>query len=220
MDKKKLIISIILMILIVAGIIVVCTKGFNVGLSLRPHNTLEYSFNSVYNLSEIEKICDEVFKNKNYRIRDVEIFKDTIYIEANTITEEEKVALVEKLDLINQAEVSEETDKETTNYYFYYDANIRLRDEVEQYIMPSVITIVILSVYIGIRYNKLNNGKFYITVLKVIFEMAILLLTILSVVAILRISVEKILFTILVFVELVYLTVKFGYMENKLNEVK
>ena len=151
MDKKKLIISIILMVLIVVGIIVVCIKGFNVGLSLRPHNTLEYSFNSVYNLSEIQKICDEVFKNKNYRIRDVEIFKDTIYIEANKITEEEKVALVEKLDLINQAEVSsEETDDETTNYYFYYDANIRLRAEVEQYIMPSVITIVILSVYIAI----------------------------------------------------------------------
>lgn len=220
MDKKKLIISIILMILIVIGIIVVCVKGFNVGLSLRPHNTLEYSFNKIYDLNEVEKICNEVFKNKKYRIRNVEIFGDRIYIESNTITEEEKTALLEKLDLINQDEDSNEDEEESVKYYFYYDSNIRLRDEIEQYIIPSVITIVILSVYVAIRYNKLNKGKFYITVLKMIFEMILLLLIILSIVAIFRIPVEKILFSILVFVELVYLTIKFGYMENKLNDIK
>ena len=64
MNKKKKIILGIILAIIFIGIIVVAFKGFNVGLSLRPHHTFYFVFEQEYNVEDVEKICKEVFKDK------------------------------------------------------------------------------------------------------------------------------------------------------------
>lgn len=222
MDKKKKIIGIAVLAIILIGIIVVILKGFNVGLSLRAHDTLKFVFDQKYDMKDIKTICDEVLNGKTYRIRGVEVFDDAIYIESSSITEEEKEKLIEKLDNLYIEENDEvlETDEtdadteETEKYQFFSDSNIRLRDEVEPYILPiSISTLVILG-YTAIRFKKFNDGKVHKTLLSLIIESLVLMLTILSIIAILRIPVEKVLFNILIFIELIYLVIKFTYMEK------
>lgn len=228
MDKKKKIICGILLSVILIGIIVVIFKGFNVGLSLRSHDTFKFVFEQKYELRDIKNICKEVFKNKDYRIRGVEVFDDAVYIEAATITEEEQKTLSEKLDNLYKQEetvtedvegTTEETVDETKNYEFFSDSNIRLRDEVQPYVIPVCISTLVILVYTVIRFKRLNDGRIHKTLLSLIVETLVLVLTILSVIAICRIPLEKIMFSVLIIVEIIYLIIKFALMEKKLKEI-
>lgn len=221
MNKKKKIVYGILLAIILIGIIVVMVKGFNVGLSLRPHHTFKFVFDQEYNLNDVEKICDEIFKDKKYRVRGVEVFNDAIYVEASTITEEEQKLLSEKLEILYKQDVSDtqEESSESANYEFFNDSNIRLTDEVKTYIMPICVSALIVLIYVIIRFKKINDGKVYKTLLNLIIESLILVLTVLSIIAIFRISLEKITFSILIILELVYLVIKFACMEKELKKV-
>lgn len=215
MKNKKNIIRIIMLLIILIGVIVVAVKGFNVGLSLRPHHTFYYVFDKEYSKSDLEKVCDEVFKNKDYRIRGVEVFNDAVYIETSTITEEEENALAEKVSALDV----EKAEGEEVAYDIYKDSNIKLTDEVKPYITPVLISGVIILIYTAIRFKKLNKGKVFVTLFNLVIEAAVLALLILSVIAIVRIPLEKITFSALILVEIIYLVIKFIRMENKLKEV-
>lgn len=234
MDKKKKIIGGILLAIIVIGIIVIAVKGFNVGLSLRPHDTFKFVFEQKYNLNDVKSVCKEVFNGKDFRIRGVEVFDDAVYIEASTITAEEQSALAQKLEALYKVgnttkedlDESTESIQETTDvvvenekkYEFFNDSNIRLRDEIKPYILPSCISALIVLVYVAIRFKKLEDGNVHITLIKIILESLILILTILSLIAIFRIPLEKITFSMLIIVEIIYLIIKFACMENELKK--
>lgn len=220
MDKKKKIICGILLAIILIGIIVVIVKGFNVGLSLRPHHTFKFVFEQEYNLEDVKKVCDEIFKDKKYRIRGVEVFNDAIYVESSTITEEEQKLLSEKLENLYKEDTSETEETDVSeNYEFFNDSNIKLTDEMQTYIMPICVSALIVLIYVAIRFKKINDGKIHKTLLSLIIESLLIVLSILSVIAICRIPLEKITFSVLIIVELVYLVIKFACMENKLKEV-
>lgn len=235
MDKKKKIIGGILLAIILIGIIVIILKGFNVGLSLRAHDTFKFVFEQKYELKDIKNVCEEVFKEKDYRIRGVEIFDDAVYIEAISITEDEQKALSEKLENLYKQEqiiiedevegsaseekIEDNTDETTKKYEFFNDSNIKLRDEIKPYVLPVCISALLILVYTAIRYKRLNDGKIHKTLLSLIIESLVLMLTILSVIAIFRVPLEKIMFSILILVELIYLVVKFACMEKKLKEI-
>ena len=221
MNKKKKIIGGIILAVILIGMIVVFVKGFNIGLSLRPHYTLKFVFEQKYELKDVKAICKDVFGKKDFRIRGVEVFDDSVYIEASTITEEEQKLLAQKLGALYKTEKIDETTTEEAeeNYKIYNDSNVRLTEEVKPYILPACISSIIVLFYTAIRFKKLEEGKVHITLVKLIVESLIIILTILSVIAIFRISFEKILFSILIVVEIIYLIIKFVILERKLKEV-
>ena len=95
--NKKIIIF-ALALLILAGIIVVVLKGFNVSLDLRAHDTLKFVFTQKFEKEDVENICKDVFKDKDYKIKKVEVFTDAVYIIAPTITENEEETLLTKLN--------------------------------------------------------------------------------------------------------------------------
>lgn len=117
MDTKKKIVMIVAAVIIVIGIIVVAVKGFNVSLYLKDHTTFQFVFDQTFDKSDIKEICDEVFGDKKYIIRTVEVFDDNVYIISETITEEEQEELLEKLSnlYVDESETSEEavTDETT-----------------------------------------------------------------------------------------------------------
>lgn len=235
-ESKKIIIF-ALVLLILAGIIVVVLKGFNVSLSLRAHDTLKYSFNQKFEQSDIENICNEVFGDQEYQIKTVTVFTDKIYVMSPSITDEQKQNLTSKFYNLYKTEDVEKTkaeeteDKENsekkeegpvegTDYEFYTDAKVRVRDIVKPYVLPSIVSAVIVLVYVAIKYKKLNNGKFYITVAKVLLEMIVILLALLSIIAITRIPFQATVIPILIFIMLVCLVVKFARYEKKLKEME
>ena len=222
MNKKKMTLGIILAVILLIGIIIVAVKGFNVGLSLRPHHTFYFVFDQKYNIEDIEKVCDEVFKDKNYRIRGVEVFDDAVYIEASTISKDEEKLLSEKLDALYKVvdtEAEVETEDTPIHYSIYNDSNIKITDELKPYIMPLCVSSLIILIYTAIRFKKINDGKIYKTLISVIIEGLIVVLLPLSLIAICRIPLEKITFSILIILEIIYLIIKYICMENKLKEV-
>ena len=239
METKKKILIAIIAIIIIAGCIVVGIKGFNVSLYLREHDTLQYTFEQKFNKDDVISIGNEVFGEKDFEVRTVEVFDDSVYIISETISEEEKQALLEKLSALYQESTDEETnteqtaenvadtetnetintDSETTSvvdelvegtdYNVYHDSKIRLRDLLRPYILPTIISAIIIIVCMIIRYKILKSEKVIKNTLKVIGKSIILLLLLLSIVAILRIPVSTWILPGMMFFVLIYLVINF-----------
>ena len=220
MNKKRKITLGIILAVILIGIIVVFLKGFNVGLSLRPHHTFYFVFEQEYNVEDVKKVCKEVFNGKAFRIRGVEVFNDAVYIESSTITESEEKVLAEKLDALHKSEkVEENNSEEDIRYEVYHDSNIKILDEIKPYGLPICLSALIVLVYTAIRFKKLNDGKIYKTLSNLIIESLLVVLLPLSLIAIIRLPLEMITFSVLIIVEIIYLIIKFAILENKLKEV-
>lgn len=131
MKKNKVILFVLALVLLI-GIIIVCVRGFKVSLNLRAHDTLKFVFDQKFKKSDITKICDEVFKDKEYEIRTVEVFSDAVYIMSPMITEAQEKALLEKLDALYQndeAKKSEEGIEETVSAE---EVNLETDENIEQ----------------------------------------------------------------------------------------
>ena len=98
LDGNKKIILLGLILLIVAGIIVVALKVFNVSLILQQHESVNIFICKEVNLKDIKSICNEVFGNKRVVLRNVELFDDSVNINVESITNEEKEVLVSKIN--------------------------------------------------------------------------------------------------------------------------
>lgn len=228
--KKILIFAISLLIL--AGIIVVVLKGFNVSLELRAHDTLKFVFNQKFEISDIDKVCKDVFKDKEYKVKEVEVFADAIYIIAPSITENEQETLLIKLnDLYNKENSTEENSENTEktifeklekgkDYDFYTDSKVRIRDIAKPYIVPAIISSVIIGIYISVKYRKLHNGVFMIPVCETLGEMLLVLLSVLSLIAIIRIPFTSSVIPIIIFIMLAALMGRLVKLERELKNIE
>lgn len=173
-SETKKIIGFACALLIIAGIIVVVLKGFNVDLSLRQHDTFKFVFDQKFEKNDIDSICKDVFGDKEYEIKTVEVFTDAVYIISPTITEKEENKLKDSFSKLYPNEESiDKTEEEITDesedividennisevnedvvddnnlikgvdYDLYKDAKVRIRDIVNPYILPSVISLII-----------------------------------------------------------------------------
>ena len=232
--KKNKIILFILALILLAGIIIVCLKGFKVSLDLRAHDTLKFIFDQKFEMSDITKICDEVFKKKEYEVKTVEVFSDAVYIISPEISEKEQENLLEKLDELykTEEEPTETTTEETENtedqtifdkltegekYDFYHDSKVRIRDIVKPYIVPSCICALIISIYIGIKYRKLGNGFFIVC--KTLGEMLVVLLEVMALVAITRVPFTNAVVPVVMFIVVVSLCIRLFMYEKKLEKL-
>lgn len=233
-DNKK-IVNFALVLLIIAGLIVVILKGFNVSLSLRAHDTLKFVFDQKFEMNDIKQVCKDVFGEKEYQVKTVEVFSDAVYIISPTITDEEKNNLLEKLDglyktdeennEVAETENAEETStvanlEEGKDYSFYTDAKVRLRDVLKPYVKPILIASIIIVIYAGIKYRKLNNGKVYLTLFNFIIEMLEIALALISITVICRIPVQTGMLPIMIFLLLICITAKFAKYEKELDNLK
>ena len=187
--KKLLMFSLIVFIL--AGIIVVLFKGFNIDLQLRSHDTIEYIVGKDFEIKKIEEISKEIFVGKPVVVRVIEVFDDAVSIKSSQITEEEKNNLIVKLNENFGTEYSSEDIKIITN------PGLRLRQIIKPYILPSLISFGLIYILYIIRFIK-NIGK------KVFFESIGLLLlmnlAIFSFIAISRLYINTITIPIVLFI--------------------
>lgn len=196
--KKVLILGIVL--LIIAGIIVVALKGFNVSLMFGRHDVIELNVGKEVNLDDIERVCSETLGNKRFILKEIKEFKDSFQLNVESITDDEKTALVSK---INE---KFETEKSVDDLTITTVANKRIRDSVRIYIVPVIIVYAIIYIYILIKDRKNNDKKI---VLDNLWKTILSELILLSLIAITRIPVTDTLFFVLVavaFAELTYST--------------
>lgn len=201
--KKTKIIAIIIAIIIIAGIAVTATIGLNYDLRYQSAQKIELYIEKDFNNSDIKNIVNEVMPNTPVIIQKVEVFEDTVSITAKEITDEQKQNIISKVNEKYGTNLSaDSTEIESIS-------NTRGRDLVKPYIFGFVMSILIILIYIAVRYMNLGVLKTLgQTILALVLTQAVLL----SVIAITRIPVGRLTMPIVVAVyllTLIGLTTKF-----------
>lgn len=201
--KKTKIIAIIIAIIIIAGIAVTATIGLNYDLRYQSAQKIELYIEKDFNNSDIKNIVNEVMPNIPVIIQKVEVFEDTVSITAKEITDEQKQNIISKVNEKYGTNLSaDSTEIESIS-------NTRGRDLVKPYIFGFVMSILIILIYIAVRYMNLGVLKTLgQTILTLVLTQAVLL----SVIAITRIPVGRLTMPIVVAVyllTLIGLTTKF-----------
>lgn len=206
-NKKIILLGVIL--LIIAGIVVVALKGINVSLILQQHESISLLIGKQINLDEIEEICNGVFENKKVILRKIELFDDSVSVIAQSITDEEKSNLIQK---VNEKYGTEFNVEDITIEKY---SNVRVRDLIRPYILPVIISAVLIIIYIIVRFRKQNFMK----ILAKIFGIIILTeLSLASIIAISRIPLLPIMINLMfvvAIIELIILINRESKSENK-----
>lgn len=197
LSGSKKIILLGLVLLIIAGIVIVALKGFNVYIMLEQHESINMVIGKEINLNDIKNICKEVFGNKTVVVRSVEFFNDSFNISVQSITDEEKANLVNK---INEKYT---TDFKAEDISVVKVSNVRIRDLVRPYIKPVIASVIVIIAYLIIRFRKMNTFKLLGKLFAII---ALTELSLASIIAIARVPVSPVivnLMTVIAVVELV-----------------
>lgn len=173
-EKNKVLISIIA-IIVVVGIIMTAVMGFNFDLKYQQAKKVELHINKEFAISDIKQIINEVLGNNGVIIQKVEMFEDTASIIAKDITDEQKSNLITKINEKYGTELSAENTEIVTI------PHTRGRDIVKPYIIPFLISTVIIIVYMAIRYYKLNFIKVVLETIGVLVVAQILLFSIMAI---------------------------------------
>lgn len=152
-SKKTKILSIIILLIIIAGIIVIATKGFNFDLKYEQSQKVELYIAKEFEINDIKAITDEVMGEKQVIIQKVEVFEDTVSITAKEITEEEKNNLITKINEKYGTELSADTIQ------IENISHTKGMDIMTPYIAPFTIATIIILIYMAIRYYKLGSIK-------------------------------------------------------------
>ena len=207
LDNKMKIWSILILAVIVVGIIFITTKGFNFDLRYKESQRIQIDLEKNFEISDIKKILDEIKPNEEILIQKVEVFEDSVAITANEITEEDKTSIINKVNEKYGTELKAESIEIKTI------PHTKLSDIVTPYIVPFIISTILILVYISIRYRKLELVK---VLIKTILTIIILQATFISIIAITRIPVGK----IVIITDIVLYMITFGGIMCKFEKEK
>ena len=177
----KIIISAIIALIILAGIVVVNIWGFNKELQYEKGQSIEIYLEQQVDIAKIKDIVNNEIGTKN-KVQTVEIYEDMVIIRAQSISEEQKNNIVNKIKENYQFEqTAEKTNIKT-------EPETRIRDMYKKYVIPFIISGGLIVVYMGIRYYKKDIVKVIITTIAIPVVAELVLL---SVIAITRIPVGR-----------------------------
>ncbi len=180
--RKQKITMIILAIIIIAGLGITFTLGFNFDLRMQETKKVELYLENSFEIADIKNITNEVFPNQEVMIQKVEVYEDTVSIITKEITEEQKQTLINKINEKYGIELTADSTEIVTI------PHTRGRDLLKPYVMTFSIATIIILAYMMIRYRKLGTIK---TLLKVLFISVIAQVTLFSVIAITRIPIGR-----------------------------
>lgn len=208
-DKKK-IVYIVLACIIIIGSIIIGFKGLNVGLKYKANKQVDIYIGKGFNSNDIKTLVKEVIGNKEVIVQKVEAYEEIASITVEEITDEQLEELNTK---VNEKYELENTVKD--DMVVVEAPRLRLRDLVKQFILPVALSLVIILVYAGIRFRKIDVfevlGK--ILILNILAQMLYL-----SILAIFRIPVNALTVPIAIAIYVVVTLVIFNELETKEKE--
>lgn len=175
----------VIAVIILVGIIVVSTIGFNGDIGSFAKNTqMVIGIEKSFEIKDVESIAKEVFVKENVNVQYVGLFEDIVLIKVAQRTQEELNSKIEELN--NKINEKYEIENTVEEIIVSNNPAVRLRDVVKPYIVPSLISLSIVVAYFMIRFRKLGILK----TISTYFAMLVSVIgIILSVMAITRIPV-------------------------------
>ena len=212
----KKVIYAILICIIIAGIIIIATMGLKADIIYSKNVELDIYLDKTFEREDIQSILNEVFPNERAIIQEIEVFGDMCSITiSDTRTEEELNSKIEEL----VAKVNEKYDLElkTEDVQVIHNPKIKLSSIVLPYAFTLGISMVIILIFVGIRYKKLGVLKTLGTYVLSILAVEMLLL---SIIAIFRIPVNRLVIPLGLLLLVVVITILGFRNEKKLSDVK
>lgn len=201
-NKKILAVLTIVLVIIIAGIAVLFTKGMNYSLAYGNNTTIELYLETDFEDSDVQNIIKEVFGN-DIETRQVNNLRYDILIITKSVSDEQLDNLVSKVNEKYGLELKKDSLLVTNN------VEINGMDLISPYILPVAITTVAILAYFIIRYKKLGIYNIsLVTILTIILTQ----LLVLSIYTISRLPINEYTMPISMIVYLIsviVLTVKF-----------
>lgn len=180
----KKIVYAVLAVIIIIGIIVIATVGFNVDVIYSNHREVKVYAGKDYDINEVNQIVNEVIPDEKVVINNVEKFNDSFVIKAKKISDEQLENLKQKIS--EKYEISEENKDSMITVSDV--GSLRIRDLIRPYVVPVIIATAIILDYMAIRYKKLGIVK---VILQEIIVLTIAGSLLLSIIAITRCPVNR-----------------------------
>lgn len=211
----KKVIYAILICVIIAGIVIIATVGLKADIIYSKNVGIEIFVDKVFDRADIEAIVEEVFPGERVIIQEVALFQDTVEITLeDNRTEDELNAKIEELNTkINE---KYEVNNSTDDIVVTHNSRVRLSSLLVPYAVSLGIGVVIMLIYVGIRYRKLGVIKTLVTYILSIGASEMLLL---SIIAITRFPINRVVIPIGLLLFVVVITI-LGFMnERKLSNI-
>ena len=202
--KKIILLGIIL--LIIAGIVVVALKGVKVSLILQQHEELNVYIGKPTNIKDMKDICKDVFNDKRFVVRNLDIFSDAYSINVESVINEERDELITKVNEKFGVNITIDDISEKNV------SNIRIRDIIKPYVKPVLISAVLMAVYVVIRFRKESAIK----LLGKISGMIILTESVIfSIIAVLRVPLSATMINLMAVIAIIELCLYINKLESK-----
>ena len=214
--RMKKVIYAILTGIILAGIVVIATIGLEVDLAYSKNVELNVYIGKTFDKSDIEDIATEVFDGDSVMVQEIELFEDMVSIKVpDTRSEDELNTKVEELN--NRINEKYEIENTVEDIEITHNPKIRLSSIILPYVAILGISLIIIFIFVGIRYKRLGIVR---TILRYTLTIGISELLLLSIIAIIRIPVNRIVIPLGLLLLVMDITV-LGFMnEKKLEKAK
>ena len=197
LTAKQKIIGIIIIAIILAGISVICTTGFNLSMVYSNNVRVDAYIGKDFNLSDIKVIADEIFEGEKV-LQTADLTEDYVVLTVKEASEEQvnnfKTKLTEKYSISENMQNVKTTEIPSINVI----------DVMKPYIFPIGLITIIVAIYLGVRYRKENPLKICA---KVVSSLIIVEAIYFSIIAITRIPFNDLIMPIGVLVYIVSLMV-------------
>ena len=183
----KKIIYVILICIIIAGIVIIPTMGLKADLIYSKNVEIDVFLGKSFSMDDMQQIVSEVFPGEKTIIQEVELFEDMVAITIpDTRNEEDLQNKVEELN--NKINEKFEVENKVEDSTVTHNPKVKLSSIVLPYLFTLTISIVIILVFAAIRYRKLGVMK---TILTYILSIGAVELLLLSVIAITRFPINR-----------------------------
>ena len=211
---KKIIYAILIGI-ILAGIIIIATVGLKVNLIYSKNVEIDIFIGKNFETEEIKNMAKEAFGTNDVIVQEIELFEDMALIKIpDTFSEEDLNAKLE--DLNNRINEKYEIENKVDDITISHNPKVRLSSIILPFIPILGISMVIIFIYVGIRYKKLGVAKTIFSYILWILAVEMLLL---SIIAITRFPVNRIVIPIGLLLLIGVLTVLGIKNEKKLAKI-
>lgn len=150
MKTVNKILCILICLVIIAGIVIWKNNGFNLELQYSARKQISISNNTGINITDVEQIASEVLENTRHFVQEIEMFGNSVAIVAEEITEEQRNLIIEKFN----DKYGTDLDKKEIDIVSI--PFTRIKDVIKPFIIPGIITFIIVLAYFLIRFKKLG----------------------------------------------------------------
>lgn len=208
----KKIVYAILICIIIAGIVIIATIGLNADIIYSKNVEIDVYLGKTFEKNDIKNIVNDVFPNERVIIQEIEMFGDmfSITLTDNRLEEELNTKVDELTTKINE---KYEVELSEDDIDVVHNAKIRLSSIILPYVYILAIAIVLVLVFVGFRYKKLGVIK---TLATYLLSIAASELVLLSIIAITRFPINRIVIPAGLVVFVVVITVLGCINEKKL----